>query len=148
MKQKKEKINLPLVVVFVVLMAVAVLMAMGVFRNQEFPADGTAVLKNGDTVGKGETEFPFVIVDRDGHQTAITVKTDEEYVGRALQLYGIVEGEMGDYGLYVKKVNGITAVYEVDQSYWAFYVDGAYANQGMDQTPIEQGHTYEMRVEK
>jgi hypothetical protein len=42
----------------------------------------------------------------------------------------------------VEKVNGVSAVYEVDKSYWAFYVDGDYATTGADSTKIEEGKVY------
>jgi len=48
----------------------------------------------------------------------------------------------------VKSVNGITADYDVDQTYWAFYVNDAYATSGVDVTPIEAGAKYAFKVEK
>lgn len=50
--------------------------------------------------------------------------------------------------LYVKTVNGITADYDTDQTYWAFYVNGEYASTGVDSTPVNEGDTYEFKVEK
>ena len=58
--------------------------------------------------------------------------------------HGLIAGEEGDYGLYVKVVNGITADYDVDQSYWAFYIDGDYAMSGVDTTAITEGVTYQL----
>ena len=55
---------------------------------------------------------------------------------------GLIEGEDGPYGLYVKKVNGIVADYDVDQSYWAFNINGEYAMTGVDVTDIVDGDTY------
>ena len=89
-----------------------------------------------------------MICDKDGNETTVTVKTDKKMVGAALLDEKIVEGEMGDYGLYVKKVNGIVADYDADQTYWAFYIDGQYAMTGIDMTEITQGSTYMMKVEK
>lgn len=111
-------------------------------------ATPTGIVKNGDVVGQGATEFAFVIVDKEGKETAVTVKTDKKTVGEALLDTGIVEGEEGMYGLYVKKVNGILADYDVDQTYWAFYINGEYAMTGVDATEIQPGNTYMMKVEK
>ena len=58
------------------------------------------------------------------------------------------EGEDGQYGLYVKTVNGITADYDVDGTYWAFYINGEYAMSGVDVTDIAAGSTYAFKVEK
>ena len=45
-------------------------------------------------------------------------------------------------------VNGITADYNVDGTYWAFYIDGEYAMTGVDVTDITAGSAYAMKVEK
>lgn len=78
------------------------------------------------------------------HTVKFTVKTDEATVGAALLANGLIEGEDGAYGLYIKKVNGITADFDVDQSYWAFYENGEYAMSGVDQTEIKEGVTYQL----
>lgn len=101
-----------------------------------------------ETVGKGSKEFNFSVVDKDGFEKKFTVKTDETTVGAALQSYGLIKGEDGDYGLYVKEVNGITADYNVDGTYWAFYIDGEYAQTGVDKTEITEGGNYSFKVEK
>ena len=46
------------------------------------------------------------------------------------------------------KVNGIVADFDVDKTYWAFYVDGEYATSGVDTTEIETGKEYSFKVEK
>ena len=46
------------------------------------------------------------------------------------------------------KVNGVTADYNVDGSYWAFYIDGAYAMTGLDDTPIDENATYSLVYSK
>ena len=43
---------------------------------------------------------------------------------------------------------GITADYDVDQTYWAFYVNGEYAMTGVDSTAIEEGVAYSLKIEK
>ena len=77
-----------------------------------------------------------------------TIKTDKETVGAALIEHKLLDGEQDDYGLYVKKVNGITADYDVDQSYWAFYIDGEYAMTGVDGTPLDESATYRLAYTK
>ena len=77
-----------------------------------------------------------------------TVQTNEKTVGEALQKLGVIDGEEGDYGLYIKTVNGTTADYNKDGVYWAFYVDGEYAMTGADMTDVVDGTVYTFRVEK
>jgi len=99
-------------------------------------------------VGQGQTQFAFTVVDKEGNETAFEVHTDKETVGEALLDAGLIAGEESEYGLYVKEVNGITADYDVDQTYWAFYVNGEYASSGVDTTAIEEGAAYSFKVEK
>lgn len=99
-------------------------------------------------LGEGQTKFSFVVVDKDGNETAFEIHTDKETVGDALLDVELIEGETSEYGLYVKTVNGITADYDVDQTYWAFYVNGEYATAGVDSTTVEDGATYSFKVEK
>ena len=104
---------------------------------------------NAPTVkGEGATVFYFNVVDKDGKETKFEIHTDKTTVGEALLELGLIEGDMGDYGLYVKKVNGITADYEVDGTYWAFYIGDDYGMTGVDMTDIEPGATYAFKVSK
>ena len=99
-------------------------------------------------LGDGSVKFTFIVVDADGNETDFVINTDKETVGDALLEQNLIEGEEGDYGLYVKTVNGITADYDTDHTYWAFYVNGEYASTGVDSTPVNEGDTYEFKVEK
>ncbi len=100
------------------------------------------------TVGVGETTFDFEVVDGNGNVTKFKVATDKKTVGEALVDAKLIEGEEGTYGLYVKKVNGIEADYDKDQTYWAFYINGEMAMTGVDMTDIESGKVYSFKVEK
>ena len=72
-----------------------------------------------------------------------TVKTDKETLGDALMEHELLEGEESEYGLFIKKVNGIRADYDLDNSYWALSKDGEYLNTGADTTEISDGEHYE-----
>ena len=109
--------------------------------TQKSPSDITVL-------GEGETTFPFTVVDKDGNETLFEIHTDKEMVGEALLELDLIKGEDGAYGLYVKTVNEITADYDVDQTYWAFYVNDTYALSGVDTTKITAGDTYSFKVEK
>ena len=86
--------------------------------------------------------------DQDGKAVTFTVHTDEKTVGDALLKLHVVAGEASSYGLYVKTVNGMTADYDKDGVYWAFYIDGEYAMTGVDATNITDGAQYVFRMEK
>lgn len=99
-------------------------------------------------LGEGETKFLFTVVDSEGVETCFEIHTDKPMVGEALLELGLIEGEEGAYGLYVKTVNGETADYDADGKYWAFYVNDEYAQAGVDMTEIKEGETYSFKVEK
>ena len=98
-------------------------------------------------LGEGATTVT-VQVKADERQVTFTIHTDKTTVGAALQEHNLLEGEESQYGLFVKKVNGIVADYDVDQYYWAFYVNGEYAMTGVDTTNIEEGVTYSLERTK
>ena len=97
------------------------------------------------TFGNGAKTVTVEVVAEEQTVT-FTIKTDKDTVGAALTEHGLLEGEMGDSGLYVKRVNGMEADYDKDQTYWAFYIDGEYAMTGVDLTEIKEGVVY--RLEK
>lgn len=100
------------------------------------PAEDVTVM------GEGATAFDFSVVDLEGNEETFRIQTDETTVGAALMNLGLIEGEDGPYGLYVMKVNGITAIYEEDGTYWAFYENGEYGMTGVDQTEIDPAVAY------
>ncbi len=99
-------------------------------------------------LGSGNKQFGFTAVDGDGMEYKFNISSDKTYVGEALEELGLLEGSEGEFGLYVNKVNGIYAQYEVTGTYWAFYVDGAYASAGIDLTEINENSAYEMKIEQ
>ena len=132
----------------IILSVVMVLSLVACGNKEAAENEGSKVVGNGATVGEGATSFVTEVVDAEGNTVKFTVLTDEKTVGEALQKLGVIEGEEGDYGLYIKVVNGITADYDADGAYWAFYVDGQYAMTGADMTDVVSGTVYTFRVEK
>ena len=132
----------------IVLIAAMALLTIGCSETNvtESPSGGT-IVKDGETIGEGSISFPLTIVDKEGVETTITVNTNATKVGEALTELGIISGEQDDYGLYIKEVNGITADYDVDATYWAFYIDGEYAVTGVDMTDITEGASYTLKIE-
>lgn len=98
-------------------------------------------------IGEGEKSFAFEVVTNDGKKKSFTVNTNKENVGEALLELDMIAGDKGEYGLYVKTVDGETLDYDTDGKYWAFYVNGEYATAGVDLTAIENGATYSFKAE-
>ena len=97
----------------------------------------------------GEGKTPLKVIVKAGEQSVtFTVNTDKETVGEALLEHKLIDGEQGEYGLYIKSVNGIVADYDVDGTYWAFYEGEEYASAGVDATKITEGVTYKLERTK
>ncbi len=111
----------------------------GIWANATYTED--------TTLGDGATTLKVGVKIEDKTVT-FTLNTDAETVGAALLENGLIAGEMGDYGLYIKVVNGVTADYDIDQSYWAFWINGEYAMSGVDTTPIVAGEDYLLEYTK
>ena len=140
-----------LAIILALVMALS-LMACGSAPAQEPGSDAdagteTPVVTDGATLGEGAHSFTLEITDAEGKTITATINTDEETVGAALLKLNIVQGENSEYGLYVKTVNGVTADYDKDQTYWSFYIDGEYAQTGVDMTAITDGSTYKLAIE-
>ena len=98
--------------------------------------------------GEGSTEFVFKVCTASDELKTYTVRTDKKTVGEALLDAGLIEGEDGPYGLYVKIVDGERHEYEDDGMYWAFYENDAYALKGVDSAEIKAGVEYSFKAAK
>lgn len=147
MKQMRIKKHLSLFLCMMLIAAMA-LFTTGCNDNTQTSETEQAAAAEVQIVGEGENVFAFTVVDGDGVETAFEVHTDKAKVGEALLDCKLIAGDESDYGLYVKTVNGVTADYDADGAYWAFYVDGEYAQSGVDTTNIEEGKIYTFKYEK
>ena len=84
------------------------------------------------------------VVHGDGTQKEFVYHTDMEYLGELLLSEELVQGDAGEYGLYITVVDGEEAIYETDGAYWALYENGDYAMQGADETPLSDGDNFSL----
>ena len=115
----------------------------------------TAFVSCSNDGGDGETEkatpitFTLEVVGPDGSSKEHVISTtSDKNLRQALEGEGLISGEEGAYGLYVKVVDGITADYDVDQSWWGLYKDGVQINSGVDGVTISDGDHYELVYSK
>jgi len=132
-----------LTMLLIMTMAVSVI-ACG--KKEEVSTE-TTVYEDGAVIGEGSKSFEFTVVNMAGEEATFEVKTDEDTVGAALLENNMIAGEDGDYGLYVKTVNGETVDYDKDGKYWAFYINGEYGMTGVDSTDIVDGDSYAFKAE-
>jgi len=133
---------------FAILLAVAMLISLfalaacaGDGRDTE-ERDTSLELVTAQEIGEGRVTFRFEVTDDIGSVKAWNVNTDQSLVGEALLEVGLISGETGSLGLYVTEVNGLTADFMVNESWWGFYIDGEMAMAGADSTDIETGKVY------
>ena len=144
MKHHNAKKLLALVLSFVLMAAAALTGCSGKPAETTAPPAETVPVTE---LGEGSKAFDLSIVDKEGTQHLYRIHTDAEMVGQALLEQSLIEGEQGQYGMYIKSVLGQVLDYETDKMYWAFYVNGEYAMTGVDTTPITEGTAYLLKAE-
>lgn len=98
--------------------------------------------------GEGATKFFLTVTDLDGSQKQFEIHTDAANVAEALLALGLVAGDDSEYGLYIKVVDGVTADYSVDKTYWSLLVNGEYSQVGASSVPVSAGLRVELKKEK
>lgn len=101
-----------------------------------------ADLADAEKLGEGSRQFYFTVTFPDGTVKAYDIATNETTVGGALAALDLAQGEQTQYGLFVKTIGGVRADYDLDNAYWAFYIDGEYAMTGVDGADITDGSVY------
>lgn len=134
MSETTKKTNVKKIVIAVIVFA-AIAVLFGVIYAKFAPK-----------ANAGTKNITIEVVDDAGVSKMYSITTKAEYLGQAIaETEGLtVEGEEGPHGLMVNKVNGVVADYNVNQAYWAFYVDGEYCNYGIDEQPLENGQAYQI----
>lgn len=145
MKNKKLIIALiALVAVVAIMVGISVASRPGQEPDQNETQSQTG--STGGTEGSTAPEFKYnitvIVVHMDGEEKTFTYQTNDEYLGPVLVAEGLVE-EAASPGMY-DTVDGVKADWNVDQSYWAFYVGEEYAMQGMDDTHLTDGAVYKL----
>lgn len=123
MKNKKLLLGLAALVA-----VIAILLGVYMAAKPETTAGGKTITVN--------------VVHKDGTEKEFTYQTEEEYLGPCLLAEGLVEGENGSFGLMITAVDGETADWNVDKSYWALFIGEEYATTGADTTPVNDGDSF------
>lgn len=148
---KKTKITKILsVLLCFALIAATALFITGCDKNTENAVATQTGTITADTqpLGTGNTSFGLKVVGlKERTARLYEIHTDKTTVGDALLELGLIEGDEGPYGLYVKTVCGETVDYDTDGKYWAFYVNGEYAMNGVEATDIVPDTEYSFIAE-
>lgn len=129
MKEKKK-----------VIIAVAALIAAAVVFAGVYFAFGRPETSSGNKTVIIEVAAP-------DYSNTHKFKTNAEFLGEALKEKGIIEGEEGQYGLFITSVDSIQADTS-KQQWWCITKGGADVMTGVDVTPIADGDTFELTLKE
>lgn len=121
--------NKKILIAVIALVVIAALMVGVYFATREKPVEG-------------QKTVTVTVVHKDGSEKLFTCKTTEAYLGPVLLAEKIVEGDMGDYGLFITAADGEIADYSVDGGWWAVYKGEEQTTTGADQVVIEDGDSF------
>ena len=127
---KKNKKTIIAVIVFVVLVAAAAL--VWYFNNPTADANS------------GDKTVSVSVVHGDGAKKDFEIKTNEEFLRGALEQEKLIEGDDGEYGLYIMSVDGETADESIQQWWCVNDAEGNMLPTSVDQTAIQDGDIYEI----
>ncbi len=133
--------NKKLLVTIAALLALALcLVACGTANEKD-----SGATKGTDTAGNTIVgcKFTVIVVHADGSEETFAYTAEEGKLGAFLEAEGLINSEGADPGMF-HTVDGEKADWNVNQSYWAFYVNGEYAMTGIYDTPIVDGETYKL----
>ena len=128
---KKSSLNVKRILAATALLLLAAALALAYFTFRAKPVSGS---KN----------ITISVVNSKAETTEYRLKTDAQFLRQAMdEAEGLTyTGTEGAYGLMISAVNGETADYNVDASYWGFFVNGEYCNYGIDQQPVNDGDAF------
>ena len=107
------------------------------------PLWDNAQYKEDTEIGEGTNTIKLE-VKIGGKSVTLTVKSDKDNLADILTDNKIVEGDNSEYGLYIKKVNGVLADYDTDKAFWGLYKDGEMTATGASSITIKDGEHYEL----
>ena len=128
---KNKKTNLIAVIVLVVVLAAAGLLYM------KFKPGTTA----------GEKEITVKVSALENGEESFTYQTDAEYLGEVLTANKLIEGESGQYGLFITTANGVKAD-DSKQQWWCITKGGEQVNTSADKTQIQDGDQFELTLKE
>ncbi len=104
---------------------------------------GAFLLTRPETAAGSKT-VTVTVVHGDGSQKEFVYTTQEEYLGPVILGENLAQGNQGPYGLEIFTVDGETASWEENQSYWSLYIGDDYATTGADGVALTDGGVYSL----
>ncbi|MBO5402219.1 MAG: DUF4430 domain-containing protein [Clostridia bacterium] len=127
--------------ILLTLMAVLVILSFASCKTSPTGLWADATYTEDTVLGEGDTTFTLAVTAEE-KTVKFTISTDKETLGEALTDLELIDGETGDYGLYITEVNGMTLVYETHGMYWSVTENGKIAMTGVDGITLQDGGEY------
>ena len=118
-----------------ILTLVALIVVVGLFAGVWFATRPQSV--------EGTKSFTVLVVHGDKTEKTFTYTTDAEKLGAYLEEQGLIDSKGADAGMF-HTVDGEKADWNVNRSYWAFYLGEEYATEGIYATTIADGAAYKL----
>ncbi len=100
---------------------------------------------NGKETIEGTKKIAVEVVHGDGKAETFEYSTEAEFLGEILKENGLVEGEEGEYGLFITSVDGEKAD-DTKEQWWCITKGGAQVNTSADKTPVKDGDQFELTL--
>ena len=144
-----KKNNIIKCALFVTVLAFSFIMMSACVKDEAVSENlwENALYTEDKTFGEGEKTIELEVKAEEKSVT-FTINTDENNLEDALCEHKLIEGEEGPYGLYVKKVNGMVADYDVDQSFWSLCKGDTPLMTGVGNTELNDGDKFQFIREK
>ncbi len=95
----------------------------------------------------GDKSIAVDVVLADGSTETFNYDTDLEFLGEVLTNEELIEGEMGEWGIFVTAVNGVV-VDDSKEQWWCLTKGGEDVMTSFDTTPIADGDTFEITLKE
>jgi hypothetical protein len=94
----------------------------------------------------GDKDITIEVINSAKESTVYELSTDAEYLQQAMDEAEGLEysGDEGEYGLMITTVNGERAVFDENQAYWSFYLNGEYCNYGIAEQVVTDGDLFQI----
>ncbi len=129
MENKTNKKGLIAGIIVLVVLVAAFLIAWSTLKPETNAGAKTVTLK---------------VINSQGETKEYVVKTNAEVLRQVMdEAKGFeYEGIEDSTSFMVTTVNGETADWSVNQSYWGFYINGEYCNYGIKEQPVADGDVF------
>lgn len=113
--------------------------------TEDRPSSSGSPLTSAEPSPFYEKKVTVIIRIPDREDRTVILETNAKSLRAALEENDLIAGEEGQFGLYVKTVDGVTAD-ESKQQFWSFTKDGAMLEVGVDYVEIADGEQYEISL--